>query len=240
MPMYKRKGTKRKTVNKNQLGNFVKKVVTSLEEKKAQNGVISQEQLAGPINNPFVSASTGWVFKSCFADFTLFAPTYPGIVQGTAKNQRIGERIRLTKIEFAIHILPASTIGTTMQNGTACRFIIYHNKQANGVLPTPAEVWNDNNIYTTRNSTFMNRLSILKDFTHQMVATGTDNTGAVTASGPQLVTTMTIYPKQSITFTGSASAIANILKNDYGFAVCGDGVNCCQVYVRTQIMYTDD
>lgn len=208
---------------KNQLGNYIKKVVTSLEEKKSA------------FASDFVSASPGtsWSWVSFLAAVNAAA----GVTQGTAKNQRIGERIRLQKIEFTVDIVMIPG-GATNVDGAVCRMVVYHNKQANGSLPSTTDVFNTSDFRATRNSTFENRYSILKDFVHSM--TVTDAEGATVYGGPHLFTTLTFYPKSPIDYTGSAGVIANILKNDFGVGYVADGASCCTIRLGCRLHWTDD
>jgi len=216
----KRRNLKRKPLVRNQLGNYVKKIVTSLDEKKAANAVILAT----------TNVQATWTFTSIIAGCA--------IIQGLTKSTRVGERIRLTKIELVLSIVPSAT-AASMADGSCCRLIIYHNKQANGSVPTGAQMFNNDQEHGTRNITFANRLSILKDITHSMVVTG-QAAGVPQTAGPKLLTTMNFYPKTKITFGGAGGAIGDILKDDYGIGFCTDNNNCCIVTCHAQVHYTDD
>lgn len=220
MPMMRRKYTNKRRA-KTTLGNYVKRVVTSLEEKKAT---------AAALDFTSKSPSANWQFISGLAA--------ANISQGTAKNQRIGERIKIWKIDFVFTIIP--TPGSAfMTDGTCCRFIIYHNKQANGAIPVSSQLWNTDTEAATRNITFVNRISVLKDFTHSMVATS-QNAGTVLTAGPKLLTTVTIYPKAKISYQGSTGTISDILKDDYGIGYVTEAAGCCSMACNVQVHYTDD
>jgi len=210
------------TVTKSQLGPMVRKINTQLYEKKAFTWV------------PFANAATvsTWTVKS------LLGSTGAGnrIGQGTDYNQRVGDKIRLSRIHVSLRIQPQSVMPDA--NGNFCRVIVYHNKQANGAAPTATQIFNTDDVLSLRNHLLRERITILKDFVHQMVVTGT-NAGANLTAGPEYFGTFTIYPKQIISYNGSTGEITEILKHDYGMAFATDTAACCVVNVQAQVVFTD-
>lgn len=158
------------------------------------------------------------------------------IEQGLDFTNRIGDKIRLHAIHFTVFIAPAAVMPDG--NGSLCRIIVYHNTQANGAVPAGAELFNANTFNELRNQLYRNRLFILKDFTHQMVVTGT-NAAANLTSGPEFFGTFSIYPKQEISYSGTSGEITQILKHDYGIGICSDTASCCNVTVKAQVVFTD-
>lgn len=214
---------KRKTdqlAKKSDVVKITKKVLKAQAEKKAHTYRVF---------NATANAVT-WTIKSFLGDTTN------GIGQGVSIEDRIGDKIRLAAIHFAVRIIPAGVMPDT--NGNFCRMVVYHNKQADGALPTATELFNSDEVVSLRNHRYRDRLSILKDFTHQMVVTGTNGATQVT-SGPEFFGTFSIYPKQIISYTGADGFLADISKHDYGFAFCGDAASCCNATVWSQVVFTD-
>lgn len=208
------------TQKKKSVTKLVKRVLSSQAEKKS----FTYRVFNGTAN------STSWTLKSFLGD------TINGIGQGVSNADRIGDRIRLVAIHFCVRIIPTAVMPEA--NGNFCRVIVYHNNSARGVLPNATDIFNSDEVISLRNHNFRNRLSVLKDFTHQMVVTSTNGATNVT-SGPEFFGTFTIYPKQIISYTGSDGYISDLSKQDYGIGFCGDAASCCNVTVWSQVVYTD-
>lgn len=181
-----------------------------------------------------VSVGTGWTLNSLIAGA---AASTLGIKQGIDYNQRIGDRIRLHAIHYTVYIVPASVMPDG--NGSFCRVIVYHNNQAGGLLPTGTDLFVADTANELRNPLLRNRLTILKDFTHQMVVTGTNAASNLT-SGPEFFGTFSMYPKTEITYVGATDGeIDTVSKHDYGIGFCSTTAACCNVSIKTQVVYTD-
>lgn len=218
---YTAKKTKVKRTN---LGRLVKQVVLNMEEKKFFLVDWAQIAVAQACTiGSFVAGDAG-------AGGT-------GVIQGNTVSQRIGNKIKLHRIDVSVRITPV--VSTFPQDGSVCRFFTWHNKQANGALPTAAQLFDADNFSCLRNENFVHRLSIGNDFTHSMVLT-TENAGAQFSAGPEFLQLFSIYPKQSIEYSTTSGLISAIAKNDYGFGIFADGANCCVANLRSKIIYTDD
>lgn len=153
-------------------------------------------------------------------------------------NERIGNKIRVQKICFNITI--GSNLVNFNPNGSVCKWVIYHNKQANGLLPSFDLMWGSNAINAFRNTQKDNQIAIVKQGQHNMVVTGNTSTGTITAAGPLLKDlTVTIYPNKVINYTLGTSLIADLKFDDYGFGIIADGVNCCQCTINSKVFFTD-
>jgi len=231
----KTKGRKRVTktaVTKNQLGRMVRSYVTNIEEKK-----YIQFCCTSSTWNTGTATNATWTFGSAIqGGQNAVLGAMVGVIQGTNRNERVGNRIRLHRIDFLINIVPIS--GPTMFDGSICRVVVYHNKEPQGSLVTSAQTFASDIYNAPRNEQYRNRISILKDFTHSMVATGT-NAGAVLSTGPQFLGKFSIYPKQVVEYSGSTGTIATIMKHDYGVGWCSDTTSCCNITCVGTVVYTD-
>lgn len=204
---------------RDQLGNFVKKSIISIAEEKHKFGAI--------VSN--VGATQAFQIHSILAGLA--------IAQGTGKNERIGEKIRLRRIELYIQMIPvAGTVGT---NGSVCRFVVWHSNAANGATPAATGLFDQDNLMSGNNLTYANRYSHLKDFVHYMVPTSSSAGGAVVTSGPMMLQTLKFYPKTVVEYSGTAGTTADIVKHDYGTAFTADDSGCCTIYVYAKVVYTD-
>lgn len=171
-----------------------------------------------------------------FASFFYNAANTNFIAQGTAVDQRIGNKIYLhaikTKWMIASGIIP--TAGVMVRMGT------YHNATADGSNVDAGDVfYNKNALHSQRNLAKMARtkVTLKNDRMYSFVVTGT-NGASVVASGPPRCFDLNIYPKKVITVDGTANTIADLAKDDYGWWIKADGINV--VYsVSVQLIYGD-
>lgn len=221
--MYKRPPPLLGRTNKKQVRKIAKTVYRSLSEKKAYNALIDGG----------TAVATTWTIRSFLGGA---AASGRGIAEGVTETTRTGDKIRLQAIHFTVTIVPLAAMPDL--NGSFCRVVVWHNKQANQALPTATQIWNSDSVEELRNNNFRDRISILKDFTHQMVLTG-ETGGAAFSSGPEFFGTFSIYPKTQVSYTGADGEIDTILKNDYGIAFAADAA-CCLITVRAQVVYYDN
>lgn len=232
MARMKRRATSTRR-RKNALGKVVKRLIQTEAEKKWYTYTPFSSQ-AGAVTWTMCSAISGANSAGATGSSTIGA----GIIVGNTVNQRTGDKIRLSKIEFQIYIQPL--YGGTSLNGDSCRWIIWHYKQANGTLISPLTIFDTNAVTTLRNIDQLATCSIIKQGVHQMVLTG-NNAGTPVSAGPALgPITVTIYPKKRIDFNAGGANAATLVKDDYGFGFASSGANCCVVSLLTKVFYTDD
>lgn len=192
----------------------IKRIVRSVAEVKWKN-----------YDSNFTPATVNWQINS-------FLPT---IVQGTDSNTRIGDKIFLKQINIAFTMKPVATLPLS---GSQCRFILYHNKQCNGVQVAATTIFAANgSIDSPRNIPKKHQVSLLRDQIHQMIVTA--STGATNATGPTRTMRFVIYPKKRIEYTGASGAIADILKDDYGYGFMCSDLLACEVDIHFQVLFTD-
>lgn len=216
------KRQRRDTVAKRRIASVTKRVLRQQLEKKYFN----TDLYSG-------TAPDSWTFRSAIA----------GLQQGSTATTRIGDKIRIHKIEFMVSIEPLPVANT--ESGSRCRVILYHNKQANGAVPTAANgVFDSDEILSLRYHPKLPQYTVLKDYVHNMSImsaafdSGTSTTLPLTA-GPPIQFKWVIYPKTPIAFTSSAGTISDILRDDYGLGFVGDESDCCNIEVITKVTFTD-
>lgn len=194
--------------------------MTQIAEKKCYDGTGSL--------NPIL---TTWTFDSFLE----------GIVQGTALNQRVGNQIYVKKIYVQFTMSPLVTMPVA---GALCRFVMYHNKECNGALPSGASNFTANNWSGVPLFQLKPKISYPRDQTHSYVVTawnsnGAIGNGAVSAVGPLKVIRMVLYPKTRVDYTANTGAISDVLKHDFGVGfVCTSATSCALDY-QFRVEYTD-
>lgn len=166
-----------------------------------------------------------WFFKSLIC----------AIAQGTGSGQRIGDKIFVKSIR--VMIMMVSTPANLLKTGGLCKAILYHNRQTNGVQIAATTVYNNDDIMGLRNLQKTPTCSILKQHQGPMLVTSIDATG--NSTGPPMCVNLVCYPKKVITYSDNTGLIADVVKDDYGFAVVGTTANMATVAVRFQVTYTD-
>jgi len=200
---------------------FVARIARNVMRREEETKCFTQTVVAAN-----TSVTNTWVFNSAIA----------GLVTGAGNTNRVGSKVTLVALEFFIMLAPATA--NVPDNGSACRLVIYHNKAAGYAVPSAAEVWDNNQIVTGRNVSFVHKYSILEDITHQMVLTARDNTGKY-ASGPQLTKCLRVTPRTAVEFGGNVGSISDLFAHDFGVGFVSDDVNCCTLNVITKVWFKD-
>lgn len=174
-----------------------------------------------------------WNFSECGAR---------NIIQGTDVTTRVGNKIYIESIDWYIKIYP--TPGNTNNTGSACRFIIYHDKEANGALPTYVNFFQDNIYNSFRQLGFWPRKStILMDKLHMMygtlAATTTGTTTTTTNSGPSYIAMFKQKVGKVMSFSDNSGSITGVSNDSWGIGWCADADNCCNITVSTRIRFRD-
>lgn len=222
--------TKRKAASK-KFAPRVKRIVQSMVEEKHIEQFTPAQNVRGDV----------WMIGNVLCTQTASATDAAGsgIVQGNADNQRIGDRVRLKKIEINFFVSPV--VAAVDATGSACRILLVHDKQPVGGYPATTTIMNSNFILANQNLVNKKRFTILKDIVHQMTWLG-NTTTTPNAAGPELIGKFVIYPKYELNYnttTGITSAQTNhafylMAINDTGAATV-----CCNLQFNTQTTYTD-
>ncbi len=156
---------------------------------------------------------------------------YPLIQQGTSANQRIGNKIFLKQITFRIFMNPLVTMPAS---GAYCRVIVVHNKETVGVLTAALTVFTADSIFSQRNTALNKRVSVIKDFNHTMVFSG-----SATQMGPKRFLEFSIFPRKVIDYNGNTGTAADLFKDSYTLmTVCEDPAGC-QMTWTAKCLFTD-
>lgn len=222
--------TKRKKASQ-KFAPRVKRVVNSMLEKK------HIEQTTGALN----VIGNGWIIGNvlCTQSASATDTAGSGIIQGNADNQRIGDRIRLKKIEINFFISPITA--NISGDGTSCRLLLVHDKAPVGGYATPTQIMNSSFILSNQNLVNSKRFTILKDVVHQMTWLG-NNAATAVASGPELIGKFVIYPKYEVNYnttTGITSAQTNHAFYMMAINDTGGATACCTLTWTAQTTYTD-
>jgi len=230
MPAYKSKKRGYKRYNKkiNSFTPKVKRVLYSIAEKKhLEHGNTAQ------------SISNSWSINQLLCSTTASGTDSvgSGIVQGAGYNQRVGERVRITKLSVVLWLYPL-TGASVPATGMTCRFIVFQDKLPNLGYPGVTDVLETNSLMSTYNLTKRDRFKILKDFVHQQVATISDGAGVI-GGGPQSLQKLNFYPKCEVEYTGTTGVTAAIFKNGFFIMALCSAANCTRMEWRNAIEFQD-
>lgn len=182
-----------------------------------------------------MNPTTTWAFNSALS----------GIAQGITDTTRIGTKIFVHSIRFSFDIIGTDV---TVNNvvGDICRCVIYHNREAAGATPAGSGgMFNENALTAARFIPMKSRYSIMREMIHSFSPVAAPNDPA--ASGTALTKwvlqpigayAFTVYPKKQIEWNGTAGAITELFKDDYGIA-CIAKYGQCSMTVKVQVIYTD-
>lgn len=180
------------------------------------------------------------------ATWTIGSFQLYGIAQGSANSQRIGTKIFLETIELSIEIKPGAV--AAQQNGTCCRFIVWHQIRSNGADPVATDIFDKGTFaapvvpdYKRMKSLdfYPRRVRIIYDKLHTMVATTNSTTNTVQAAAPMWMGIVKIKVNKWINYGGVTNTPADILNHNYGLGICSDGAACCTVKCNARLRYRD-
>lgn len=200
-------------------------MVTNLAEKKYFDNELTS---FAPINNAYPTAD----FFSLISDIT----------QGVGVNQRVGNRIRITRIDFTIDVRGGQA--TIMAAGALCKLLIIHNRDCNSSAPNYADMYTGTSIFRQRKPEFTAKYRILKEMWHSLTSTATIGTGASSASGPRTCWKFSIPINKTIVYKASSSIAANnnyqnLTKDDIQFTAIASDTGCCNIGGFYRVYFTD-
>lgn len=212
-----------KRSGKRNLTRVVKTIVNKSLEKKFKNVALFGEE---NFSAPYVAGLT-WAWNSSLGT----------IKQGTNASERIGNKIKVLGMWLTIIAKP-HVVNMPAGGGSICKIIVVHDKDSRGSLPTASNIFNSDNIYSLRNRLFMNRYSIVKEFTHTMVGLTTDGIGIHTASG---FSTYKVWIKinKVLDFQSNVGDVGDLWADNWYVGICASVADCCQVNVVSQIVFQD-
>lgn len=175
-------------------------------------------------------------------------PIY-NITQGTARTNRIGTKIWLDSIELAMQV--AGITANTQTNGSTCRLIVYHKIDCEGTQTVVDDLFENRTdagagaaitpIFCSLKtlSFYPKRATIVWDKMHSMYATTSDSAGLPTAVGPKYDAIVKIPIRKMINFIGNSGAISDIRGHMWGFGMCADDTNCCNIKLDVRLRFKD-
>lgn len=218
-----RKKTYKPKYRKN-LAPTVRRIVSSMDEKKyiiANNSFnVTQTQI---VKGFVQSGATG---------------LGSGITQGTDVDDRIGNRIIVKEVKIAIHLNPL--IATAMQNGATIRIALVHDKKPTGTVPAFSDIFESSAMAWCQKEQNVTRFRVLKQTTHNMVATSVNPTGpAVLACGPPYQFDWVIRPNKRVSFSSSTTTVAALITDEWYLVVGSDADLCCELDYAMKVKFTD-
>lgn len=219
MPFYRYRRPTRRT-KRAKATRATRQIVRQVVQNQAEEKYFAQNLYNGQLTG------ATWLMKSAIA----------GIVQGTTASTRLGNAIRLKRIDFAIYVEPNGTgMGIT---GSVCKLMLWHNKQASGAVLSPTTLYNADNINALLNWSQHNRCTELK-VQYCNMWTQTISGSASTSANGTMRFNWSIFPKTRIDFVANNGNNADILSDDYGFGFVSDVLSCCKVTCNVQVIFTD-
>lgn len=224
MPYRRGTTSKKRRVTKKAVAQIARRVINRNVETKYKDFVLYGSTNVLSTAAPTLLSNT-WGFSSACGVLS----------QGYTASQRIGEKVRIKRIELYFTVFPA--VDAAMADGALCRFIVYHNKRANGAVPTGTDMFVIDAQHALRNSTKLGQLSILREYNHSLVMYS-NNAGAAVSSGPAVQWKWTIYPKKTLQFQENNGSVADLFMDDYGVGYIGE-TNCCLARITGKLVFTD-
>lgn len=238
MPSKKRarsKSAPRTKTRRNLLGNAVRDIVTSMEEKKWYQ--------FKPVTDGIYASGAGWSIAPLL--FTAVAGQTPGILPGTGVSERVGNRIKLNGIDIMLKITPNPN-GMDITGGV-CRFVVWHDKSYRAAMPSANQLFQMAGgttplIHAHYNPTYEHRFTMHQDLLHQFNFTGTkDPQGtASNTAGAEGVYKLHIPAKTVIEYADANGGESSFVDDMWGFAFIADsGTQCCSLEMQVLVRYTD-
>jgi len=190
------------------------------------------------IRNPV--AELKYLNNTIAADFSSAAWAFGTLLacqQGTSATQRLGNKIFLKFIEIRGSMVCKTGIASS-QLGILCRFIVYHNKQANGALPTGANgVFDADNINSNRYLPLLSRYAVLKDMSHSFPVY---NNSGDTITASQLMQFHVVIPcYKVIHYQSNAGTVSDLATDDFGVGLITNLNASCSYSLTCKATFSD-
>lgn len=212
-----RRPSSRYSKKKTSIPRQVRTIVNQIAEKKYLQ-----------LNTGLITGTNVWAFYSALE----------GLQQGTGASDRLGNRVFVTAIHYVIQFDCDNTV-VPVEN-VFCEYLVYHNRAAGGGLPNGTDIWLFNQTSSPRNMAKTKQLTLEAYGTHNMPVAGGKTGTVADLNNGQGLARFSIFPKKQITYTSNSGTISDLLKDDYGFAICcNSNVGACRYRVFSTMEYTD-
>jgi len=228
----KKSYSKKKTYKPYKLAPTVRRVVTSMAEKKHKTMYIENATTLSTL-----TVGSTWQIYNLLCGWTT-ASDVSGITLGTGPDERIGDKIQVQNIELILRIIP-DVANTNKSGGSTCRVIIFYDKEPHQAKPAVSSVLTVDNIFATQNLAQNRRFTILKDFVHQMVPL-TTNTTTTVAAGPLFFQKINIKRKVNVEYVAGGATTTSMNKNTIFMMIVAEAANCCVFNAVQTVSYTDN
>jgi len=180
---------------------------------------MAEKKFKDTANASALMANT-WTFGS----FLLMA-------QGTDASTRVGNKIFVKSVTVSMQMKPQ--VGMPV-SGCTMRFVVYHNKDSLGALPAAVgDLWQTPGIDTLRYTPYLSKYNLLFDQITSGVMT------SATTSGPPSIKQITFPINKLIEYKSNLGTIADLLNDDYGYAMICSDASSCNMELRWKVNYTD-
>lgn len=179
------------------------------------------------------TAPTGGVIGNFLSLGTSPPAAGDGLVlvsQGTAKTQRIGNKIRVYQMRLTMIVsLPTSVVGDVM------RIILYRDTQPNGTAPTVTQILEQATLYSRQAMDYTDRIRILKDRFFNL----NPQVGSVTVTTPILYhAKMSHKCNVDIKYSGITGAGSELQSDNFNYMIISaSGV--AQLSGQARVYYRD-
>lgn len=151
-------------------------------------------------------------------------------MQGLNYNERVGNSIKLQKIEFYGHYHISTNMTTAV--GTKLRIILFRDLQQDGTAPTVTEVLNTASEVSTYNYLKRERFSFLVDELVPLSQVAGNANGVFRYDIPH---------EGHVKFLGTSAAAGSMgFGSIYMLAISNEATDVATVYAKTYLYYTDD
>jgi len=157
-----------------------------------------------------------------------------GIVQGTTNTTRIGNKIRVQRIEYNVMTFPFAVSNI----GSLCKLMCVHDKLARGTAPTGDTIFITNDMNESRNPNFKNRYTTGPSAMHSMVVL-TTNAGTPVSNGPMNMVKLVQKVNKVVEYGSDTATLADIYKDNYALGYIGTVNLCCQLQIDAVVFFTD-
>lgn len=163
-----------------------------------------------------------------------------GINQGITANSRIGNRIRVSRVEASFDVQPNNNLAML----SLMRLMFVHNTDCASAAPSFSDMFHpgSKDYISLQAPEFMSKYRMKRDYLHSLttVAFKTDNSAT---SGPRSNVRFKFPFNKVITYraTGGTAGTTptNMTKDDLYLAWVATDADCCQIQGTVRVYYTD-
>lgn len=161
------------------------------------------------------------------------------VPQGTGESERIGRRVTMKSVNIKGWMIREALSNLAVSQARV-RLALVQDKQTNGALTNPLDVWNENSVDSYRNLSNVGRFNILYDKTftlNVLAAAGNGSTNTTAAFGRYFKISRKI--NMPIEFDGPTGGISELQSNNLVWFAIFDGATTTTINFNVRVRYTD-